>query len=212
MRLKRFSTPRLDKKLAGYTLIGAAAFTVTGIAHADSITYVPVGQHFDESTYSLSLSGGPPDLVIDANGSEVSATVNNGAQTLNDTSSGDPVPLAYGALIDLTSLNWGDGGKMSEVFFGTWPTNGASAYLGFYYIGTDGDHAGWMNISTTSITAPTDFASFTINGYAFDNTPGENITAGEGGPAPVPEPSSLSLLALGSGGLLELRRRRRANA
>ncbi|HEY5331749.1 MAG TPA: PEP-CTERM sorting domain-containing protein [Acidobacteriaceae bacterium] len=216
MRLKGLSTSRLDKRLAGYTLLGAAAFTVTGIAHADDITYVPVGQTFVAlgagANYTLNLSGGTsPDFTITANGPEVSASSNNGAQILND--GGDPAALVYRALIDPAGSNWGDGGKMSEVVTGNWPDNGKSAYLGFYFVGTDGDHAGWMNISTTTLPPG---AAFTINSYAFDNTPNEAITAGLDDPnpipSPVPEPSTLSLLAMGSAGLLELRRRRRANA
>ena len=52
----------LDKKLVKYTLVGAAAFTTTGVASADSVTYVPnVNVTVDQSdatpSYTLNLSG-----------------------------------------------------------------------------------------------------------------------------------------------------------
>jgi hypothetical protein len=84
VRLKELSTARLNKKLAGYTLLGAAAFTLTGKAHANDITYVSVGQSFDSTgastTYNLNLSGGSmPDITISAN---------PGGGTITDISAG----------------------------------------------------------------------------------------------------------------------------
>jgi PEP-CTERM motif len=221
IQLKELSSVRLNKKLAGYTLLGAAAFTVTGKAHANDITFVSVGQSFDangSNTYNLTLSGsGSPDFTITSTNEgdfvQTAASVNNGAQFITDSNGASA--LGFGAAIDPLGSGWGSGGKMStdvlsEDLFGNWPSDGSNAYLGFYYVGTDGDHAGWINVSTTTTGSD---AAFIVNNYAYDHTAGEAITAGQTvGTAMTPEPSSLSLLAMGSAGLMEVRRRRQNHA
>ena len=219
MQLKGRSLPRLDKKLAGYTLIGAAAFTVTGIAHADDITYVPnVNVHVDgtDATPSYTLNLGPTSITLSASatsdvfeGGVDSVSAGSGAFILTDSNGAEA--LGGNTIIDATSSGWGAGGTMTNTYkgkefprktVGDWPNSGGSGYLGFYFQDTDGTHTGWAEITTWS--TPTD-ASFTLDRYAYDNTPNSSI-------ATAPEPSTLSLLATGAAGLLELRRRRRANA
>jgi len=204
MSPKALSLPRLDKNLAGYTLLGAAAFMAPK-AHADSFTYVAVNQSFDSNTsnttYNLDLSGiGSFDIEILASAPFLIASDNaDGAQILLGPATGnDDAALAYGATIDpngpvYNSANqtagWGIGGKLAYVPgvppVGYWPVDGSSAYLGFYFVEGGQDHAGWIDISTTIVSPPPASGSavgidalFTINSYAYDNTPGDAITAG----------------------------------
>ena len=214
-------TAQLEKKLAAYAIAGAAAFVAPGIAKAD-ITYVSVNQTVNNpGTYDFNLSGLlSDDITISADTDiccaevDVSHTAPGAEVLLDPTVSGNVAALAFGALIDPTvATNWGSGGKMASSFSpdpGDWPSNGNSAYLGFYFQGPSGPQAGWADIATTtSDTTPTS-SSFELISYAYETNPNVKITAGEG--SPVPEPSALPLLVLGGAGLIALRRRRAANA
>jgi hypothetical protein len=209
---------QLDKKLAAYTLAGAAVLVAPGIAKA-SVVYVSVGQTVNgPGAYDFNLSGpAAADVTITANDpttayAEIDAGTNNGAQVLLAGTPGSNVAaLAFGDLIDPTSgVNWGGGGKMASGFGpdpGSWPTNGGDAYLGFYFQGASGPQAGWADIATTANTFT---AAFTIIDYGYETDANTAITAGEG--RVVPEPSALPLLVLGGAGLIALRRRRAAHA
>jgi hypothetical protein len=90
---------------------------------------------------------------------------------------------------------------------GHWPSNGGSAYLGFYFTVSSAIDAGWANISTTATGTA---SSFTVTDYAYETVGNASITAGQ--LTETPEPSTMALIALGGAGLIALRRRRAANA
>jgi PEP-CTERM motif len=209
----------LEKKLAAYTLAGAAALMAPGAAKADVVYFPNVDTTVNQpDSYDFNLSGASSDdITISANESpfssgafQVVASTGPGAEILLD----DPTPganvaaLAFGALIDPTnSTNWGSSGKMASNFPpepGDWPSDGGDAYLGFYFQGTSGPQAGWADIATT--TSDTS-SSFEVLSYAYQSDPNTPINAGQ-----VPEPSALPLLILGGAGLIALRRRRAAHA
>jgi len=212
----------LEKKLAAYTLAGAAAFVVPGAAKADVI-YVPNVDTIVNQTgsFDFNLSGpSSDDITLTAqagtNGTdptnEVDFSTGTGAQVMID-----PIPfnanatdLAFGALIDPTTGNWGSSGKLvsydtvTSNFAGDWSSTGDTGYLAFYFGAVGSPQAGWAQISTTDGAGG---ASFEVLDYAYETTPNTPINAGQ-----VPEPSALPLLILGGAGLIALRRRRAAHA
>jgi PEP-CTERM motif-containing protein len=214
----------LEKKLAAYSLAGAAAFIAPGAAKADVI-YVPNVDTFVNQTgsYDFNLTGpSSDDITLTAqagmNGSdpanEIEFSAGTGAAVMVD----EPFPfsinasdLAFAALIDPTSpTNWGTSGKLvsydtsANTVNGDWPLNGDTGYLGFYFGAVGSPQAGWAQISTTDGPGG---ASFEVLDYAYETTPNTPINAGQ-----VPEPSALPLLILGGAGLIALRRRRAAHA
>lgn len=216
-----------DKKLAAYMIVGAAAFSITGIAKAD-IVYTDAQKTVNSTSpvstsYTFNLSGpSAGDITITATSGIDASTGNAGHIQLNG---GNVAALLYGASIDpsmasafsttnavnLKMVDAFNAGSLKTVPVGDWPANGSDAYLGFYFDSVDGSHAGWADISTSLATA-SGTSSFTVKDYAYDTVANEAITAGQGRLAATPEPSTLSLLALGGAGLIELRRRRKANA
>jgi len=217
------SSGQLEKKLAAYTLAGAAALAAPAVAKAD-IVFVNVGQTINQGE-SISFPFAD-DVTVDAQQDIVTnpdlslETVNwvnsfigSGTKILNDVTDGQVAALAFGALIDPTlvdptnpAANWGNGGKLASSKIGdpgNWPLDGGHAYLGFYFGGPVNPQAGWADIATTANTTT---SSFQLLSYAYETDPNVAITAGEGTPA-VPEPSALPLLILGGAGLIALRRR-----
>jgi hypothetical protein len=218
-------TAQLEKKLAAYSLAGAAALIFPAASKA-SVVVVNVDQGFSE-TSSFSFAGSPfaGDITISASvepgfdgtpNNEISVSTTGGAEILMDSSTPGANVAALGAstLIDPTSANWGTGGKMvgydtTDSFFsgGDWSYTGTpDSILAFEYEGTGGLHTGWAEIGTTANGAT---SSFEILSYAYDTVAGQAIST----PASLtPEPSALPLLALGGIGLIALRRRRSAKA
>lgn len=215
----------LEKKLAAYSLAGAAAFLVPGAARAD-IVYVPnvdtvVNQ---PGSFDFNLSGPSSDDItitaqagIRSDGSgdptnEIDYSTGIGAQVLIDpfVLGGNASDLAFGALIDPSTTNWGSGGKLVNYDTVTgahdadWSLTGDTGYLGFYFGAPGSPQAGWAQIATTDGPGG---ASFEVLDYAYETTPNTPINAGQ-----VPEPSALPLLILGGAGLVALRRRRSAHA
>ena len=217
----------LEKKLAAYSLAGAAAFIVPGAAKADVI-YVPNVDTVVNQTgsYDFNLSGpSSDDITLTAQAgtagtdptNEIDFSTGTGAQVMVD----EPFPfsinaqdLAFGTLIDPTSpTNWGTSGKLvsfdtvSGTYEGDWPSNGDTGYLGFYFGAVGSPQAGWAQIATTDGVAG---ASFEVLDYAYETN--ANTPIGAGQTTETPEPSALPLLILGGAGLIALRRRRAAHA
>jgi hypothetical protein len=214
----------LEKKLAAYTLAGAAAFIVPGAAKADVI-YVPNvdAQVNQTGSYDFNLSGpSSDDITLTAQAgtnpdggdptNEIDFSTGTGAQVNvgGGPFFGDATDLAFGALIDPSAGYWGSSGKLvaydtvGDYTNGGWPSNGDTGYLGFYFGAPGSPQAGWAQISTTANAGS---ASFEVLDYAYETTPNTPISAGE-----VPEPSALPLLVLGGAGLVAFRRRRAAHA
>ncbi len=216
---------QLEKKLAAYTIAGAAALVAPGVAKAD-IVYVPVNTTVNQSSVpnnltfpfanDITLTAQPNTGFTGDPTNEVDATTGTGAQVLLSTPSNDVAALAFGSMIDpnnpQTNTQWGSGGKLVGVDAGIGPdsggffsNNGGTGYLGFYFGAPGSPQAGWAEVATTASKTG---SSFTLIGYAYDTVANEAITVGQG--APTPEPSALPLLVLGGAGLIELRRRRAA--
>jgi hypothetical protein len=218
---------QLEKKLAAYTLAGAAVLVSPAAARAGTIDYfLNVNQTVSETsvpnTYTFNLSGpSAADIVLTAqvgmtgsgdSTNEIDFATANGAAILDEGGpfGADATALGFGALIDPSSGSWGSSGKLAQwdtttdmQSGGAWSISGADNYLGFYFVEADGTHVGWADIATTASQTG---ASFEVLSYAYDTAANTTITAG------VPEPSSMALVALGVAGLIALRRRRAGNA
>jgi hypothetical protein len=116
--------------------------------------------------------------------------------------------LAFGSLIDPSSVNWASSGKLGDYdlvnpgTFGDWSPD-TDAFLGFYFQGTGGPQAGWAEITTGTTND-----SFEVLSYAYETQANTPIDAGQ--IAATPEPSTMALVVLGASGLMALRRRRAA--
>lgn len=211
---------RLERKLAGYALAGAAVLA-PGVAKAGTITSMPLSISVPQGGSAGFNLSGSTDFTLLAQlidrtpfgiWNEVNVGVSAGAQTF--MSGGAVADLAFGALIDPSAPGvWGSGGKLvgestTGGTSGLWPTNG-SGYLGFYFQGTDGPQAGWAHLATF---ADTTTSSVNIDAVAFETRANTAISAGDLGEATAtPEPSTLALLAIGGAGLIAMRRRRSTN-
>jgi hypothetical protein len=219
---KPSQSSRLERKIAAYTLAGAAAIAAPAVAQAGTIDYFPgVNTNVTQpGTYVFNLSGpsaGDITLtattnIIDATdpGNTVNFSAANGAMVAvgGGPFSGDATPFNFGDIIDPSSVDFNTSGKLGDydtVTLGTsggW-TPGTDGYLGFYFEGTGGPQAGWAEISIGSADL-----SFEVLSYAYETVANTTIQAGQ--TTDTPEPSTLALVALGGAGLIALRRRRAA--
>lgn len=220
----------LDKRMAAYTLAGAAVLAAPAVAKANSITYVPnvnvtVSQ---PGSYDFNPSGAAgADIMLTAQSTnvvffggdpanEIDATAGVNAQILGFIGAS---ALTAGQLINPNAVCsppipcTTNSGKLvgydlnTNNPYGGWSPTGGSAYLGFYFDAGSGKQAGWAQIATTANAAG---SSFELLSYAYENDPNTAILAGQ--TVPTPEPGTMTLLALGGAGLAALRRRRAQQA
>ena len=127
-------------------------------------------------------------------GSILGSTTNPRAALFPD----DPVWTHLTGPARLSFIFSGDGNQIGGPWHPFDDAYGEDAYLGFEFEGDDGTHYGWLRIH--------EFAG--VGGffreYAYNDTPGESILAGQ-----IPEPSSVALV--GSGLVALFGRRRRNN-
>jgi hypothetical protein len=88
---------------------------------------------------------------------------------------------------------------------------GATRFVGLEFDIGGNTHYGWVRVSVVRGPNILDDLQLTIHDWAYQDTPGAAIVAGQGIP-PLPEPGSLAMLALGAVGALALLRYRKAQA
>lgn len=224
IRRRSLANHGLERKLVKYAIAGSAVLGApvaanAGVIYSGVINQVVSGNP-DSFTVSL-LSGftlGTNDYATFyplGHSSYASVTGSTGIGFV-DSATNTPQALSFGSLITTANATGGGGDllKYGTDFSpagykaGNWPQNGSNAYLGMQYACSTSACTAWalINVSLNPDGFGTERA--TLVSYAYDTTPGESITAGQG----APEPSSLALFALGGGAALALLRRRRSSA
>jgi hypothetical protein len=197
-----------DFRLARYALAGASALGGPAVAQA-GIVFTPV-------TPPNSISGVGQWIDVNMNLSadalaefRLSAFVNasfyNGTDVQPFGATGLSGPLIFGEEVTTsnTLAGYQELWKIAPIPRGAWyAANMSSGYLGVRFTVSGQEYLGWAELTNVSPYG------LTLNGYAYNDVPGEPILAGQ--TSVTPEPSSLALFAAGAAGLLALRRRRSA--
>jgi hypothetical protein len=134
-----------------------------------------------------------------------------GPQAVFDSGSIDEAALSAGTLISSSSsFDPGGGntyilGKVGTDAGGDW-SDVTNQYLGLTFTAGANTYYGWAELTFPDESGH----AATLEGWAYDYTPGEGILAGDTGQSGTPEPSTLplALLALGSAGIATLRSRK----
>ncbi len=102
----------------------------------------------------------------------------------------------------------GRGSGHSQNAFGNFGFN-TTGIVGFTAFGGD---LGWLTVKLGDRNSDGYADQLTILAWAYNDVPGQSITAGQAPPSGTPEPgtAALSLLAAGAAGIVALRRRRKA--
>ena len=117
---------------------------------------------------------------------------------------------ASGAAIDFVGSSLHALIQVHNAYFGVQGSFGPGDVEGFIGFKDPAGQFGWMRVEVSDTGSPSYPNELTVLDYAYDNTPGEAIDAGDTGTSATPEPDSvaLGLLALGASGILSWRRRR----
>ncbi len=219
-----------ERKLGSYALAGTAMLGLPAIAHADIFYYSGVLNDNvtdgNSVTVNLPVVGPTASFTISAtSGSPIpeiyfqSVDVSGTNTLFVDDASNDPLDLNIGDIISAANAT-GPGGQLSgftsflgsKMYSGNWPTNGTPGLLGLSFTSAGNQYNGWARI----IANPGndfDFESAKLVDFAYNETAGDPIAAGELSETAVstPEPSGLAFFALGAAGIVALRKRRQAS-
>jgi hypothetical protein len=219
-----------ERKLGRYALAGTAMLGLPAIAHADIIYYSGVlNENVTDGntlTVNLPVVGPTASFTISARSLNLNPFSSFIAQAISvsgtdtsfvDDTSGLPVDLNLGDTISAANAT-GLGGDLSAVSFsklgfgadGNWPTDGTPGLLGLSFTSGGDQFNGWARIIANSGDVFAAAESATLVDFAYNETAGDSIDAGQlsGGPISTPEPSGLAFFALGAAGVVALRKRR----
>ncbi len=210
-----------ERKLGRYALAGTALLGLPAIAQAGPIFYSgPLNETVTNGntlTVNLPVVGPSASFTISATTGTTprffqSIDVSGTDTSFVDDASNFPVDLNAGDIISAANAT-GPGGQLSgfvevppKLYSGNWPRNGTPGLLGLSFTSGADQFNGWARIIADpgGLEGP---ESATLVDFAYNETPGDPIAAGE-----APEPSSLALFGLGAAGIVALRKRRRPAA
>ncbi len=218
--LENKKSRKLERELIAYSLAAGAVLLGAAGAKADIIhTDLGPGEvlNYDGATFDIDFDGGGAEFAIAFGTSYyrvdvVFITANASWRGGGGWGTGGGAAAGAVALNNGDDVNagaqWGHNNLTGTTFYGNMAyTSFGSGYGSFYntsdkYLGVKFEiggntHYGWIQVQVAA-----DVTDATITGYAFEDTPDAQITAGA-----VPEPGSLALLALGAAGLAAWRKK-----
>jgi hypothetical protein len=204
--------PALNRRLAAYSIAAGAACTLTSAAQASGILYDNGGAGWTATLanptgeeYYMNIGlGGVVNLansagVISTNGAALTLGHYSSAQWKIDggttfivTSGSMPYVSSTDSSTAPTSVSASNISGYTDIL-----SDGGPYYLDVNLPGSDGNHYGWVELTTSGDT-------MTLDGFAYNTTPNQSFT----GVVPEPTTTSLAVVALLATGLNGLRRHR----